>query len=99
MSFSLVIHHEAYRELDEAERFLEDRRTGLGQLFRAEVGNSLAFIQDRPYGYAERSSGYRYGIVAKFPYRVIYMVYGTVIFVAAVYHGKRRPQGWRQRLL
>ncbi len=29
MSFRLVIHEEAYRELDEAERYIEARRSGM----------------------------------------------------------------------
>ena len=93
----LIIHSEAYAELDEAERYFEDRSPGLGRRFRAAVGTSLAFIKERPFGYAERSSGYRYGIVARFPYRVIYKVNEQVIFIAAVYHGKRRPDGWMER--
>ena len=66
--------------------------------FRNEVGNCLDFIQIHPMSYAQRRGGYRYGIVAKFPYRVIYAVHGSTIFVAAVYHGKRRPEGWKARL-
>jgi toxin ParE1/3/4 len=97
MSYTLIIHHEAYSELDEAERYIEARRTGYGRKFRDQVGECLAFIQERPTGYAKRRGGFRYGIVAKFPYRVICKVDGEMIFVAAVYHGKRKPFGWMDR--
>lgn len=97
MSHTLVFHHEAFAELNEAERFLELRVTGLGLRFRTEVDACLRFIQNKPFSYAERKGGYRYGIVARFPYRVIYRLDGNVIFVAAVYHGRRRPSGWSQR--
>jgi hypothetical protein len=83
VSYTLVIHNEAYAELDGAERYFGDRSPGLGRPFRAAVGNSLAFILERPFDYAERSSGFRYGIVARFLYRVIYKVQDHVIFVAA----------------
>ena len=97
MSHRLVIHEEAYRELDEAERYIESRRTGYGFKFREEVAACLRFIVDRPTGHAVRRAGFRYGIVRRFPYRVIYKVDGEVIFVAAIYHGKRKPYGWRSR--
>ncbi len=54
---------------------------------------------ERPTGFAQRRSGFRYGSVARFPYRVIYRVYEDVSFVAAVYHGKRKPYGWARRTI
>jgi hypothetical protein len=97
VSYTLVLHHEAFAELNEAERFLELRVAGLGLRFRNEVDACLRYIQSKPLSYAERRGGYRHGIVAKFTYRVIYKVNGNEIFVAAVYHGKRRPYGWAAR--
>lgn len=97
MSFRLVIHEEAYRELDEAERYIEARRSGYGLKFRAEVDACLRSILDHPTGYAQRRAGFRYGPVARFPYRVIYRIDEDVILIAAVYHGKRKPYGWMKR--
>jgi len=99
MSFVLVIHDEAYRELDEAERYIEARRTGYGREFRSEVDACMKFILERPTGYAQRRAGFRYGSVARFPYRVIYRIDEDVIFIAAVYHGKRKPYGWMKRAM
>ena len=97
MSHRLVIHEEAYRELEKAERYFEERRSGYGRKFRAEVGACLQFILQHPTGYPLRRAGFRYGVVAKFPYRVIYKVEGDALFIAAVYHGKRKPFGWMDR--
>ncbi|MEO8590415.1 MAG: type II toxin-antitoxin system RelE/ParE family toxin [Flavobacteriales bacterium] len=97
MSLVLVVHEGAYQDLDEDERFIEARRAGYGRKFRDQVDACLAFIQQRPKGYAKRRGDFRYGLVAKLPYRVIYKVDGDVIFVAAVYHGKRREFGWEER--
>ena len=97
MSYRLLIHEEAYRELDEAVRYIEARRTGYGIKFREEVVASMRFIIDHPKDHALRRSGFRYGLVRRFPYRVIYKVDGDVIFVAAIYHGKRKPYGWMSR--
>lgn len=36
--------------------------------------------------------------VRRFPYRVVYVVIGDVLWVAAVAHTRRRPGYWRQRL-
>ncbi len=99
MSYTLTIHKEAFEELNEAERFLEARSQGLGERFRAEVRTCLEYILIHPLSYAQRRGGYRYAIVAKFPYRVIYALHGTTVFVAAVYHGKRRLESWLARRL
>lgn len=99
MSYRLVIHEEAYRELDEAERYIEARREGYGLKFREEVAACFRFIAERPTGHALRRAGFRYGIVRRFPYRVIYKVDGEVIFITAIYHGKRKPFGWMERTM
>lgn len=44
MSLQLVIHEEAFREMDEAERYIEARRTGYGRKFREEEGACLRFL-------------------------------------------------------
>jgi toxin ParE1/3/4 len=36
--------------------------------------------------------------VARFPYRVVYLVVGSNVDVLAVAHAKRRPEYWRDRL-
>jgi hypothetical protein len=36
--------------------------------------------------------------VARFPYRVIYIVLGSDVEVIAVAHAKRRPRYWRRRI-
>jgi len=97
VSYSLTIHQEAFEELNKAERFLEARSPGLGSRLRAEIGTCFNYIQTRPLSYAQRRGGYRYAMVANFPYRVIYAVHGTTVFIAAVYDGKRRPEGWLAR--
>lgn len=97
MSYRFVIHEDAYQELAEAERYIEARRKGYGLKFREEVAACIRSIAERPTGLALRRDGFRYGIVRKFPYRGIYKVDGEVVFIAAVYHGKRKPFGWMGR--
>ncbi len=99
MSFRLVIHEEAYRELDEAERYIEARRSGYGRKFRAEVDHCLRFIQERPTGYALRCAGFRYGSVARFSYRVIYRVLGKQVIIYVVADGRRDMQAVLSRRL
>lgn len=77
MSLALVVHEGAYQDMDEAERFIEARRTGYGRKFRDQVDACLVFIQQRPRGHAKSRGDFRYGLVAKFPYRVIYKVDGV----------------------
>ncbi len=89
---------EAQSELRLAALFYESRRPGLGQRFRSEVAQVCAAIGRDPLLWRERPAGYRRVNCPVFPCYVAYIIDRQRILIAAVAHGHRQPDYWKQRL-
>lgn len=89
---------EAREEFLDAAGFYEDRETGLGSRFRAEIFEVCATIQAHPLLWREREGGFRRVNCPVFPYYIAYFIRGGSVVVAAVAHGSRQPGYWRNRL-
>ena len=89
---------EAASELHEAAECYESKQAGLGWRFRSEVLEVRRLVVQQPLLWRERPGGYRRVNCPVFPYYVAYIVRGDLIVVAAVAHGHRRPEYWKDRL-
>jgi toxin ParE1/3/4 len=93
-----VIHSEARAELDAAMEFYESRAAGLGLDLQADVKEAAAKIQQNPEAWPpHKRTGFRKYFVNRFPFTVFYMELPDCIWVAAIAHGRRRPDYWRRR--
>ena len=97
MSAVLEFLPEAKCDAEEATRFYEQRVSGLGARFRAEVESVCAAIIRQPLLWSERSGGYRRVNIPGFPYYVAYFIRGERIIVTAVGHAGRHPDYWKRR--
>jgi plasmid stabilization system protein ParE len=78
-------------------RYYEKQHAGRGRRFVAAVDGLLEQIAASPYRYPLLfEPDIRSAKVARFPYRVVYIVIGADIDVLAVAHAKRRPGYWRR---
>lgn len=94
----IIFRPEAARELAADVRYYDERYSGRGQRFAAAVERTLALINEFPFAFpALYEPDIRSAKVARFPYRVVYVVVGSNIDVIAVAHAKRRPAYWRAR--
>lgn len=92
------IHNEALAELDEAIEWYNQRRDGLGVELHDEVSAAIAkVVADPGIGARHGNSSYRFYRVMRFPYLVYYRDLPDMIWVAAIAHGRRRPNYWRRR--
>jgi len=89
---------EAQAEFFEAAEYYEERETGLGKRFIAEIQEACATILDHPLLWREREGGFRRVNCPVFPYYVGYYIRGETIVVAAIAHGSRYPDYWKHRL-
>ena len=89
---------EASSELFEAADYYESREIELGLRFLDEVSKICARILEDPLLWRERSGGYRRVDCPVFPYYVAYFIRGEKILVAAVAHGHRKPEYWKNRI-
>ncbi len=94
----LTIHEDAEAEVDEAVRFYEGRRPGLGKRLREDIEKTFTRIMRSPsISVPIDDQGMRKVRLRRFPYTVYYVELDRVIWVAAVAHQKRRPGYWSQR--
>jgi plasmid stabilization system protein ParE len=89
---------EARAEFRDAVDFYEDKQSGLGKRFRAEIGEACRTIAAHPLLWREREGGFRRVNCPVFPYYIAYFIRGDSIVIAAVAHGSRHPDYWQGRL-
>lgn len=90
---------EAEEEMNEAARFYERRKKGLGLEFLNEVERTIASILAHPRSGPAISPSIRRRIVHRFPFGVLYAIHSEKkIVIVAVAHLKRRPGYWKDRI-
>jgi toxin ParE1/3/4 len=94
----LDIHRQARAELDDSIEWYNERREGLGLELHEEVSAALARIEADPgVGARHGNTRFRFFRVRRFPYVIYYQELPERIWVAAIAHGRRRPNYWRKR--
>lgn len=97
MSLPLHIRAEAGVDMEEAARWYEQQRGGLGHAFLDSVEAALRAIAEAPSRYPALERGVRRALLQRFPFGVFYLVETRRIVVLAVMHGSRDPQHWQGR--
>ncbi len=87
----------AYAELRNDTDFYNMQYPGRGDRFADAVEATVAVIRRNPKIGTPYRKGYRKRKVPKFPHSIFYYEYPTYIWVQAVYHGSRKPDGWMNR--
>jgi toxin ParE1/3/4 len=94
----LTAHADVWREFDEAAEYYERQRAGLGRRFRLAVEEAFDRIRRQPRRYPLLpGSDHRKCLVAKFPYKVVFVDRDDDVWVVAVAHHKRKPGYWAYR--
>ena len=90
----VIFSESAKAEVRHAARYYEEEVDGLGKIFLSYVEGSIEEIERFPLASRVIKNNFRRFLVPRFPYGTIYRVEGTLIFVSAVMHLKRRPFYW-----
>lgn len=93
----LVFRVAAAADLEEAYRWYERQRGGLGEEFLSAVQVALETITDNPEAYSALHRDTRRILLRRFPYGLYYRVLDGEIVVVACFHAKRDPKTWRSR--
>jgi toxin ParE1/3/4 len=93
---------EAESEAEEAARWYEGQRDGLGNEFLDELARGLETIETSPHAFTRLGSPrsareVRRFVLQRFPFKIIYEVRANEVLVLAVAHARRRPYYWRRR--
>lgn len=89
---------EAKAEFEDSERFYERQVAGSGTRFRAEIQQALVRLRNWPLACPVERGDIRRYILSRFPYKLLYSVEPTGIYIIAVAHAHRAPDYWIERV-
>jgi len=87
----------AVADLEEAYRWYEARRTGLGTEFLDAVEDALAEVVERPMAYGFVHRHVRRVLLRRFPYGLFFVAERASVVVVACFHVRRNPARWPGR--
>jgi plasmid stabilization system protein ParE len=90
--YQLTIKPTAIKMAMKAYKWYEDHRTGLGELFLAEVDKCYDKLEAIPESYQKIQKNFRQIIVRNFPYVVVFEILNNEVLVYAVFHTSRNPK-------
>jgi toxin ParE1/3/4 len=94
----VVFHSEAQADLDAALAYFEHQREGLGLELEQEVEAAVARLQQNPkIGTPYKATGFRRQVLKRFPFVIYYADLEECLWIAAIAHGKLRPDYWKKR--
>jgi len=97
LSLSVRIRPAAQRDIDDAARWYESQRPGLGASFLDEFLAAAARISETPLAYPEVRRSARRAMLHRFPFGIFYRVTEDAAVVVAVMHSSRDPHRWTSR--
>lgn len=89
---------EAERELEEAFWWYERQRSGLGLEFLLAFDAAVESLRRLPEGHELVALRTRKALLRRFPYLVLYAVEAERLVITAVFHGRRDPRRWSDRV-
>jgi len=98
MKSTLRLRPEAEADLKEVYRWYEGQRRGLGDDFLLCVEAALEALLENPNQFPVVHKEVRRMVLRRFPYSIFYLTPGDEIVVLAIFHGRRDPRTWHQRL-
>jgi toxin ParE1/3/4 len=88
----------AKADLEEAVRYLEADKRGLGKAFLAEFHKALRLVRERPLTGRKIFEDFRKRKVPNFKYDIVYALDSDIVVVYAVMHQRRSPDYWKGRI-
>ena len=98
MKRSLIIRPEAETEMAEAFDWYEARVHGLGSDFLLCLDAVFNSILRNPQQFPQIHKVVRRALIRRFPYEVFFLDEKERVIVLSVFHAKRNPKIWRERI-
>ena len=98
MSLPLSFHPEVQAEVDDAYKWYERQRHGLGDDFLAEIEKVFDRLCATPAIHQLVYQDVRRALPKRFPFSVFYRILTDRVDVIAVQHSRRDPAGWQSRV-
>lgn len=94
----LVVRPEAQNELLTAQAWYELQAPGLGLEFARAVDVAVQRLLRMPLAFARIEANFRYVVLRKFPYSIIYYASEQEIVLVSFFHHKREPGAWKSNV-
>jgi toxin ParE1/3/4 len=93
----VIFHPEASEEYVAAYAWYHERGPHLAEAFERETERAVLLIAESPQRWPVYRKKYRWFLLRRFPFSLIYKIQEDKIVVIAVGHTKRRPGYWKNR--
>lgn len=94
MKWPVIIRPRAEADLQEAKRWYEERREGLGLEIVLAVRRAILLLRDSPERHPVYYRDFRRVLLRRFPYKVFYRIEAGRIIVFRVLHNKQDHRLW-----
>jgi len=100
MSYSVKLLSIAYKDLQQAKKWYNEKRENLGEEFKRAVIAEIDYIKGYPENYQRKYKELRQSIVTRFPYAIFYLIdeSNERIIIFGVLHTSRNPEVARNRI-
>jgi len=97
MTYIVRFRPEAEEDTENAARWYEEQKEGLGHRFLDQILETIQVITDQPALFPIVHRRIHRALIHKFPFGIYYRIEKDTIVVVAVMHGHRNPRQWQSR--
>ena len=98
MMYDIFLSRAAVADIEQAMEWYEKQRKGLGYEFELSIEAGITFLQRNPLLCQRKYREIRVKYVKRFPYGLHYEIDESSVKIIAVFHMKRSPLRWDERL-
>jgi plasmid stabilization system protein ParE len=100
VTYRLEVRPEALSDIEDAARWYDEQRSGLGTEFTGAVVEAIDVLPNHPlvYRIRHKRKNIRWKLIDRFPYRIVFRMTDDLITVIAVLHSARHDRHWKERL-
>ncbi len=91
MKYILVTSDKAMSDIEVGANYYNGQQKGLGTRFASVIKSTLVNIRKMPLAASIAFDDTRYKVVEKFPYIILYVVRGNMVFITRVFNTHQQP--------
>ena len=96
-SHRVVFHPEAAREAEEAQGWYREQSLAAEEGFLADLRHAVDQVANAPQRWPRYKANTRRYVFRRYPFSLVYRIYGDLVRILAVAHDKREPDYWTNR--